>query len=115
MGGSDAPAAAPMLLRGPHVFWNGGVWFGNDAADQPALFDERIGNLDLKDGQHFSGQYSKLTVRLDCERFSGSFEFNDADREAAKSISNTDGSFERAEPVHSQGPPKPAITRKRGK
>jgi hypothetical protein len=43
---TNASAAAFMLLRGPHAFWGGGFWWGNNAVKQPSLFDERVGNLD---------------------------------------------------------------------
>jgi hypothetical protein len=81
---TNASAAAFMLLRGPHAFWGGGFWWGNNAVTQPSLFDERIGNLDpgiplgscvaSTDGQTFSRTYSKVTVHLDCSTFQGRFD-----------------------------------------
>lgn len=81
---TNASAAAFMLLRGPHAFWGGGFWWGNNAVTQPSLFDERIGNLDpgtplsgcvaSAGGQVFTRNFSRLMVRLDCEAFEGRFE-----------------------------------------
>jgi hypothetical protein len=81
---TNASAAAFMLLRGPHAFFGGGFWWGNNAVEQPSLFDERIGNLDpgtplggcvaSADGQVFTRSFSALTVRLDCAAFEGRFE-----------------------------------------
>lgn len=80
----NASAAAFMLLRGPHAFWGGGFWWGDNAVEQPTLFDERIGNLDpgvplgactaSADGTRFARRYSKLVVTLDCKRFAGRFD-----------------------------------------
>ena len=81
---TNASAAAFMLLRGPHAFWGGGFWWGNNAVTQPSLIDNRIHQMDpgrplggcvsSADGQSFSRAYSKVTVRLDCATFQGCFE-----------------------------------------
>lgn len=83
---TNASAAAFMLLRGPHAFWGGGFWWGNNAVTQPTLFDERIGNLDpgtplggcvapsAGKGQVFTRKFTRLTVTLDCTKFQGRFE-----------------------------------------